>query len=107
MNPDVPISELCDLIRTCGESGVSDLTFGTLHVQFHAPGTKREEVHPWPVHDDLADLSEEKREQWSVADEKAAIEADELKLREEQLAMALLENPAEFEKLLVAGELDG
>lgn len=106
MNPDVPISELCDLIRACGASGVADLSFGTLHIQFHAPDTKREE-HQWPVHDDQADLPEENREQRSVADEKEAIEADELQLREDQLAMALLENPAEFEKLLVAGELDG
>lgn len=102
MNPDVPVSELCALIKACGESGVTELSFGTLRVQF-TPVTMREQSQPvdyqtegaLPINPVV-----------SESDEKEAIADSELRLREEQLAKMLLEDPVQFEKLLAAGELE-
>lgn len=90
------ISQLCDLIRTCGESGVVELSFDTLHVKFAqvSPATKREDEAMVTA---VADPGQESE----------LLLKETLRLREDDLAMKLITDPAEFERLLVAGELDG
>lgn len=87
------IDKLCALIKTCGESGVSEISFDTLHVKFAPtpPATKREVV-TFAEADPLQ--------------EQHAILKDTLSLREDDLAMKLITDPAEYERLLVAGELE-
>lgn len=91
------IKQLCALIRACGESGVSELSFDTLHVKFgpkHTPATKREDDVTAPS---VADPVQESQD----------LLKETLMLREDDLAMKLITDPAEYERLLVAGELDG
>lgn len=91
------ISQLCDLIKTCGESGVSELSFDTLHVKFArtSPATKREEAQA--MVQAVADPVQESRD----------LLQETITLREDDLAMKLITDPAEYERLLVAGELEG
>lgn len=91
------ISQLCDLIRACGDSGVVELSFDSLHVKFgpkHTPATKREDEVTAPS---VADPVQESQD----------LLRETLTLREDDLAMKLITDPAEYERLLVAGELDG
>lgn len=97
------ISHLCDLIKACSEAGVSELQFDNLRVTFNSKSsdTKRQEPqiqeYETPVFPEIVEAKQAERQ---------AISAEELNLREDELAMKLITDPAEYERLLVSGELD-
>lgn len=108
----LPVEEVCRILDASAKAGVTELTFGSLHVKF---GRTAENVvgvsfpdHSYPfVHHDprvsapVKNLTEDQHKQQT----KDSIEADELLLREDQLARALVEDPVRYEELLMQGEL--
>jgi hypothetical protein len=86
------ISQICKLIEVCGNCGVSELRFENLHVIFNNNKTVDMEI---PATIGIAPENNVKE-----------IEKSEQDIREDQLAMALIENPAEYERLITAGELE-
>ena len=93
-------TEVCLILDSCAKNGVSTLKFGALEASWvshpplvqnsldaHIPGTEIPEINH----------SEKTKE---------ALEVSELNLREEQLAMALIEDPEQYERLLAQGELE-
>lgn len=92
---DLKIADICRLIKVCHETGVTKVEFGNLVVQFATkePGAdtpKQEFSIPRQV----------------VETEAEAIASHEVKIKEDKLDLLLIENPAEYERLVLAGELD-
>jgi hypothetical protein len=92
-------SELCDVLKACHDAKVRELKFKGLHVIF-APAEMGSAIQ--------GDLTTEVTTALGAVKllEREANEKDELALREEQLALMRIENPAEYEAMLSAGELD-
>lgn len=92
---------MCRIITTCATSGVGKFKLGGLELKFENPPEtipfeapekiEREFLIPVPDHE---------------KNEKEAVELDEIRMKEEQVAMLILEDPAEFERQLVSGELE-
>lgn len=101
--------EACLIIETSAKAGVTELKFGDLHVRFGKPAEQivgMTIVDPYPVHQapqspSVKDLTEEQHQNQT----KQAIEAEEIRTREDQLARLLVEDPEAYEKLLRDGEL--
>lgn len=94
--------DVCDIIKVSAKAGVYKLKFKDLHIEFGRP---TEGVNS-PVQQNIAinpvvDLTGEQHYQQT----KNAVEADEVSLREEQLARLLVEDPVKYEELLRDGEL--
>jgi hypothetical protein len=86
------VKDLCELIRISGEAGVKELHFGEVRVIF-----KEEKALVTEIPTTIG---------ISPANNVRELERSEQDIREDQLSMALLENPAEYERLLAAGELE-
>lgn len=95
-------TELCSIIKTCGESRVAELKYGDFHVRFHQPveeilnQASRKPTHP------EAEISDEQRKQL----EKHALLEDEFRLKQDRLDQMLIESPSEFEELQAMGDLE-
>lgn len=100
------------MIETSAKAGVSELKFGDLHVKFGRPtenivgmSIPPQYHYPFvqqnPASPSKNDLSEDQHNQQA----KESLEVDEIRLREEQLALALVEDPVRYEELLREGEL--
>lgn len=88
--------EICAIVKACGEAGVSRLCFGPLDVQFKcSPDTEKPHEQTIVVTDPV--LQEEVT--------KVETERDELAHKEEMLAQLEIENPAEYERQMLAGDL--
>lgn len=99
---------MCAIIKACTEARVAVLKFGPLEVQFHqqveplafANGPQGwQRVQPTQPE---AEISDEQRQQM----EEEALDRDEIRLKEDQLDQMLIEDPAEFEKLVAQNELE-
>jgi Tfp pilus assembly pilus retraction ATPase PilT len=101
--------EVCLILDSSAKAGVSELRFGDLHVKFGGPAEIRisGDLPPYPFVKQssaiapVVDLTEAQHEKQN----KDSIEMDEILLREEKLARALVEDPSEYERLLERGEL--
>ena len=102
MNSSIEIKDLCQLIRECGRAGVVELTLDPVRVVFSNRPAEEEKqsLLKWPA---AAKTSAAK---FSPEQNEIDLMSAELSLREDQLANALLEDPAEYERLMMAGELD-
>lgn len=92
--------DLCRIIDTCATRGVGEFRLGEFEIKF---GRK----------ESLLDLPHEQvsgqiifPETDHVEEERLAVESDELRLKEEQVAMLILEDPEEFERQIASGELE-
>lgn len=98
--------ELCGIIKACGEAQVVELKLGDLYVRFgqqpvpEAPANEVQSPAPTPE----AAISATQNELEKEAER--ALTQDEVKLREDQLDMALLENPLLYEELIAKGEVE-
>lgn len=104
-------SDACLIIEASAKAGVSELSFGTLHVKFGRPAETREmsgfpgiaypvvKQHAAPA--PMNDLTDAQHKQQA----RDALELDEILTREDQLARALVEDPVLYEELLQQGEL--
>lgn len=97
------VEELCAIIKTCGESGVRVIKFPGFYVSFGptAKPSPLEAPNPAAKTDEPVKLV---AAQTAVAAKAHLLE--EIQTREEQLAMMMIENPVEAEKLILAGELE-
>jgi hypothetical protein len=85
-------SDICSIVKSCGENGVGEFTLGKLKVTFKGnltPVSQQEEV------------STELQEAVSVE----LTERDELAHKEAMLAQMEIEDPVEFERLMTSGDL--
>lgn len=87
---------VCAIIKTCAESGVMDLSVGSLKVSFRNNPTLD------PLHGIIAPDFNPHLQDVVTAE---AIERDELALREDQLAQMEIEDPVGYEKAISAGDL--
>jgi hypothetical protein len=97
---DVGLSsiEICDILKACTASRVSKLEYANLKVEFSsepqamtAPSSK---FIPIPAHADAIQEEEDK-----------AFESAEIQSKSEQLSTMLLTDPAEYERLIMEGDL--
>lgn len=93
-NRHLNISEICGLIKACSEAEVKEITFGDLHISFASKAIEA------PTEQAIAGTETPK----NIEQE---IEYQELAVKEDQLAHMLAEDPAGYERLRIAGELDG
>jgi hypothetical protein len=102
--------EVCSILETSAKIGVLELKFGDLHATFGRPARQedgRGPLAPYPfvqqphAPPSVTALTEKEHQEQNST----ALEADEVRLREEQLARALVEDPVAYERLLRDGEL--
>lgn len=91
--------QVCSIIKACGEAHVSVLEFGDLRVRFGR--SAEEEDQGRAFNPDPATEIAVKQAEISAQ----SLKRDEIAFREEQLAMAVIEDPVLAEKLLMEGEL--
>lgn len=96
--------EICHIIELCAKVGVRELRFHGLYVVFGTQFKNSDLTRPAAAHQSQSDteISESQHEKQS----QAALEADEISLREDRLAQMFIENPLQAEKLLMNGELE-
>lgn len=105
--------ELCSILEASAKAGVTKLLFRDLHVEF---GTKSEnqvldlrglQLPEYPVVQQRRDSAPvgELTEKQHASLKKDALEDEETRLRQERLALALVEDPVMFEQLLRDEEL--
>lgn len=86
-------ADICAIIKTCADSGVTFLCLGELTVEFNnhrsEPPIQDEEVNPM-----LQEVVSENE-----------IERDEIALRDDQLAHMEIEDPVAYERELLKGDL--
>lgn len=92
--------ELNAIIRLCSQSGVAELNFGNLQIKFGLNSKLQESTPPNLVTSDV-EISETQHKEQT----RQAIEQDELRIKEERLAFAMVEDPGLAEELLEEGDL--
>lgn len=83
--------EVCSIIRTCRESGVTKINYLNLSAEF---AKDYEVVSPVKSCKDFLKANEE-----------SIRETEDLMSREDKLAMMAIENPSEYEQLIIQGDL--
>lgn len=102
-NNSFTADELCRIIDSCASRGVQSFSLGGLELTFGAePQFIQPELREVRRGKKLSLAPEPDHEQ----NEKDAVEQDELRTKEEQVAMLILEDPQEFERQLADGELE-
>jgi hypothetical protein len=93
------VEELSDIIKLCSKSGVSRLKVGEIEINFTENTEKREKLaeKTVKVRDNPKGRAEVEQE---------SIGRDEQKLKEDYVDNLLLEDPSEYERLAIQGELD-
>lgn len=89
------VTELSKLIRICGKAGVAELKIADFHVTFSKSKAP----------DEVASGLEQPS---FITDEKETdiLLKDEIRLRADQLDLALIERPHEYEQMLFSGDLE-
>ncbi len=109
--------DVCAIIEASAKNEVSVLKFGDLHIEFGMNATQLRKLFPPPDYPvsvgPLSPLSQPPSPAGAAIPEtqhdkmnKNAIENEELRLREEEIANAIIENPLLAEELLREGELE-
>jgi len=91
--------QICDIIKYCKDSGVISLEFRDLKVKFSDQGEH--------YTDDEAYIYDSKSEGSENQIHEDTILQDEIDIREDQLAMADVENPELYDELRELNELEG
>jgi hypothetical protein len=92
-------SEICTIIEACSQAGVIELKFGDLHVRF-AERARSDVTQSLPIIPE-AEISDEQTQQIATD----SLRQDELTLKSERLQQMIIDEPAEFERLLLDGDL--
>lgn len=107
-------TDIALIIKACARHGVATLKFGDLELSF-SPQVETTSTRPPLPGDDPVQVLSEAHVQPPVAEiteyqqsniAKAALEHDELILREQQFAELVVTDPEAAEQMLVDGELD-
>ena len=92
--------EICAIVRVCVKSNVKELCLGELKVSFFDPnGTQKVAIMP-QVAQDPESLSKMKE-----LDQKT-LEALELEAKQDQLDEMLIQDPMQYEELVLAGDIE-
>lgn len=98
---DFAADEICRIMEMCVKNGVVDFSSNGLVLKFSPRPETRIEIEkplarfsvPEPSAEEMAKIAKDQQD------------VDELNLKEDQLGMLLIEDPVEFERQLLAGEL--
>lgn len=90
--------EVIALVKACGAAGVAELSIGELSIRF---STTTPVAETTSTNHQIVSVPTGQPE-----DPVHAFERDEQQLKEEQLDLMLIENPAKYEELLMAGDLE-
>lgn len=93
---ELTAEDICNILRVCRESGASKLKFAGIEAEFF-PADYTKASEPLPE----AEISVEQ----AAVIEGQQLTRDEMRVKSERLAMMLIEDPAQYEKLLLDGEL--
>ncbi len=95
------VDEICRIIELCGRTGVAELKFGGLQVRLvhTVPFLRPEEPAPETVPTSAPDTA------ISAQVEKDALVEAELELREDQLHRLAIEDPVEYERMKLSGDI--
>lgn len=97
--------EVCKILEVSAKAGVIELKFSTLHVKFGGSAEQVVSNYPFvpspPTTIPVNILTDEQHKKQS----KESLANEEMHVREERLAMALIENPELYEEMLKNGEL--
>lgn len=98
--------EICEIILSSAQNGVTELKFGSLHIVF-GKKTEPQEISllPGKVYGASTpdnEISDQTHEQMNID----SLEADELRLRDDQLSQMQIENPLKAEQMLLDQELE-
>lgn len=101
--------EIARLVKACAEAGVQELKLGELHVLFKAD-QKADDflVAQTPEPTKKRRKRSSKTEAFDVVEDQMDLpfdETDEIRMKEDQMDLLRIENPAEYERLLAMGEL--
>jgi hypothetical protein len=91
-------TELCNIIKVCGDAQVSELKLGNLFLRFGKVAEPAKEVAPLPSGTALPEIQEKVAEQGLLN--------DQISDREEDIATLLVTNPYLAEKMISEGELE-
>jgi hypothetical protein len=86
--------EVCDIIKACAASGVARIEFGPLKVEFGL----QQSALPTPI--------EPIDPRITARAEQEAVESAEFRMKQDQLSTMLLSDPAEYERLMMIGDLE-
>ena len=99
--------EVCAIIKACNDARVAVLKFGDLEIQFHQkvePLAFEHGPQGWqrlqPTQPE-AEISEQQQQL-----HEKSFDADEIRVKQDQLDQMLIEDPHEFEKLMAQNELE-
>ena len=105
MTSELSVNEICDIIQKCSDCGVSELKLGGLEVRFKnelPSDTSRKEITEIPVTIEEHSQGPEKETPTMSQELLEEMEAD---IKQSQLEFMLVEDPAQFEELLLSGEI--
>lgn len=91
--------EICQILRYCVRSNVKELRLGELIVSFFDPAGPKAEIMPQVVQDpeSLSKMNNVDR---------STLETLEYRLKQDQLEQMAIEDPVEYEKLQLSGDLE-
>lgn len=91
-------TDICEIIKTSSQFGVSSLKFGDVEIQFGQKSATTPIQETTPV----TEITEKDHERMN----KESLEEQEADLRQAQLDQMQIEDPARYEQLIANGELD-
>lgn len=95
---EVSVKEIKEIIKTCAESGVESIKIGETTIVFHKYAENTPEVI---IPDKKVKDNPKKR----IEVEQESIDRTEIKVKEDYIDNLLLEEPSEYERLQIQGEL--
>jgi hypothetical protein len=93
------VKEICEIIEACAKGGVSVLKLGTLYLKLGSSGAPNA-----PAADPIPLTPEERFAQARA--EEIALKENETILRADQLSQMRIEDPEQYEELVMAKELE-
>ncbi len=102
-SPPLSSDQVCLILEASAKAGVSTLSFAGLHVTFgtsveHGPWATQHQPAGIPSENILSDTQHREQTQ-------QAIEAQEIQMRERQMAELLITDPEAYERMLRDGDL--
>lgn len=101
-NKNLTVRDVCAIIKACSSYGVTSLKFGELQVKLNPKEVLPSSSNPKPTIPTVDEITEHQHEDQT----KEALEDEEIRLRQSQIALALIENPELAEQLMIDGELE-
>lgn len=98
---ELNVKDVCEIIAACATNGVSMLKYGALEVQFKEHNPSKEKVQDQPI--ELTSQGPENEVPTMSPEVLQKIEQD---MKQAELEQMMLTDPAQFEELISAGEIE-